>query len=945
MEELEPRLLLSADAASVLGATAALQDADLQSAAPLVASDATQGTEAPATEVQRRELIIIDPATPDYQRLLAELGTEAADGTEREVVLLRPGEDGVAQISDILSRYTDLSAIHLISHGADGEILLGNGVLDLDGVLANARAIQDWGQALAADGDLLIYGCNVAADGVGQTLIDTLSRLTCADVAASDDVTGSPNLGADWDLEYAAGNVETSIAVNARLQQNWHGLLAAPVAVSDAYAVNEDSTLIVAPSTSNLSHWWKLDEGGSSQTAADSGSLANSGTLGSTAGVDAADPAWTTGYVGGAALDFDGTSDYVATTSTELKTASQFTLSAWFQTDITTGAHHILWQGYTGGNGYGNGGSTSPATSEMSLSIGSFNASYDNKIVFFLGYDVPPTTANSIFIASASNFTDTAGWHHVAVTVADVGGGVMSASLYIDGKLEGSDTGTENDRSIWNALRIGAPDAAQRFFDGRIDEVRVYQTALSAPQVQAIAQAGVLQNDTDADGDELTVNRTPVAGPTNGVLVLNSDGSFSYTPNPNFAGIDAFTYEVSDGNGGSAQATVTINVTAVNDAPAGADRTVTTLEDAAYTFAASDFGFTDPIDSPANALLGVKISTLPGTGTLTNNGAAVTAGQTISLTDINLNRLAFTPAANANGAGYASFTFQVQDDGGTGNGGVDLDATPNTITVNVTAVNDAPLLAAIEGAALSYTENAAAIAITATLTLSDPDNANLASATIQITGNYVNGEDVLSFTNTAGITGNWNAVSGTLTLTGSDTVANYQAALRAVRYVNTSDNPSTLARTVSFIANDGTANSNTVTRNITVTAVNDPPVTTPVTLTAIAEDSGARLITQAELLANATDVDGPSLTATSLAISSGLGSLVNNGDGTWTFTPALNDDTGVSFSYTVTDGSLSAAGSATLDITPVNDAPVTTPVTLTAIASSRPRCAAMQPSS
>ncbi len=123
-----------------------------------------------------------------------------------------------------------------------------------------------------------------------------------------------------------------------------------------------------------------------------------------------------------------------------------------------------------------------------------------------------------------------------------------------------------------------------------------------------------------------------------------------------------------------------------------------------------------------------------------------------------------------------------------------------------------------------------------------------------------------------------------------------------------------------YKANDGTANSNIATVNLTVTAVNDAPTTSVVTLAAIGEDSGA-VITQAQLLANASDVDGPSLTATSLAIASGNGTLHDNGNGTWTYTPALNDDTGVSFSYTVTDGALTAAGSATLDITPVNDAP------------------------
>jgi hypothetical protein len=134
---------------------------------------------------------------------------------------------------------------------------------------------------------------------------------------------------------------------------------------------------------------------------------------------------------------------------------------------------------------------------------------------------------------------------------------------------------------------------------------------------------------------------------------------------------------------------LTVNVTAVNDAPQGADNTVTTLEDTAYTFSAADFGFSDANDSPANNLLAVKLTTLPSAGALTHNGLAVSLGQSVAVADINAGRLVFTPAANANGGGYASFTFQVQDDGGTANG-VDLDPTPNTLTVNVTAVNDAP---------------------------------------------------------------------------------------------------------------------------------------------------------------------------------------------------------------------------------------------------------------
>ena len=111
---------------------------------------------------------------------------------------------------------------------------------------------------------------------------------------------------------------------------------------------------------------------------------------------------------------------------------------------------------------------------------------------------------------------------------------------------------------------------------------------------------------------------------------------------------------------------------------------------------------------------------------------------------------------------------------------------------------------------------------------------------------------------------------------------------------------------------------------VTVNPVNDAPTTAPVTLAPIAEDSGARLITQAELLANATDVEGNALTATGLAIAAGSGALVDNGNGTWTYTPARNDDTAVAFSYAISDGTASVAGSATVDIAAVNDPPVNT---------------------
>src|SRR5262249_869692 len=177
-------------------------------------------------------------------------------------------------------------------------------------------------------------------------------------------------------------------------------------------------------------------------------------------------------------------------------------------------------------------------------------------------------------------------------------------------------------------------------------------------------------------------------------------GLLVYTPNapdPTGAGFDSFTFQVQD-DGGTANGgidtdqsanTLTVDIVGANQAPSGTDNTKTILEDHTYTFAAVDFGFRDA-DPPADHFQAVEITTLPGGGTLTDNNIAVTAGQFVSVADITGGKLVFTPTANANGTPETSFTFQVQDDGGTANGGVDTDQSANTFTFNVTSVNDAP---------------------------------------------------------------------------------------------------------------------------------------------------------------------------------------------------------------------------------------------------------------
>ncbi|MDE8651299.1 cadherin domain-containing protein [Novosphingobium album (ex Liu et al. 2023)] len=174
------------------------------------------------------------------------------------------------------------------------------------------------------------------------------------------------------------------------------------------------------------------------------------------------------------------------------------------------------------------------------------------------------------------------------------------------------------------------------------------------------------------------------------VRAIGYDNSADDTPT---AGARTITWTLTDNdgtaNGGAETTTVTSTVTVVpvNDAPAGADDTVTGAQDTAYTFAAADFGFSD-VDGDAFA--GVKITALPADGELRLSNVAVTLNQVIAISDITGGNLTFVPVAGESGTGYASFDFAVIDDGGTANGGIDTDATPNTITIDVTPADLAP---------------------------------------------------------------------------------------------------------------------------------------------------------------------------------------------------------------------------------------------------------------
>ncbi len=333
------------------------------------------------------------------------------------------------------------------------------------------------------------------------------------------------------------------------------------------------------------------------------------------------------------------------------------------------------------------------------------------------------------------------------------------------------------------------------------------------------------------------------------VIAVADLGNLVNTPpaDANGNGLASFTFSVQDSAGAfdAAPNTVTVDVTAVNDAPTGADNTITTSEDTAHTFAAADFGFSD-VDT-GDTLQAVRIDTVPGMGTLQLSGVDVTAGQVIAAA--NLGNLVYTPPADANGSGLTSFTFSVQDSGNA------FDAAPNTITVDVTAVNDPPTLSNLDGDTVTFTEDGVPVALDqngdATVSVVDLPDFDGGNVTVAISAHNVPGEDLLLIDTSGGVAlsagvtvGSVVSVGGTdigtitsdgqngadlvVALNANSTGPLVQTLVRALHYSNTDTvSPDVTPRTVTVTIDDGDGG---VTPGADVTvnvaAVNDLPGTT-----------------------------------------------------------------------------------------------------------------------
>ncbi|MFC1547207.1 Ig-like domain-containing protein [Candidatus Neomarinimicrobiota bacterium] len=543
----------------------------------------------------------------------------------------------------------------------------------------------------------------------------------------------------------------------------------------------------------------------------------------------------------------------------------------------------------------------------------------------------------------------------VAITLngSDVDGDPLTYSV-ITGPVNGQFTGTAPDLVyVPNSNFNGQDSFTFQVEDGQASDQAAVSISVDAVNDPPVAMAddaaadedipvtiAVLANDSDPDGDDLSVES--IALGSNGTVTQNPDGTVTYNPNANFNGSDSFGYTISDGNGGSDDAIVSITVTAVNDAPVAQDDAFDAVEDTELIVNAPGVLANDE-DLDQDNLTAVLVAA-PGTGTLNLNADG---------------SFTYSPAPGYNG--NVNFTYAASDG--------DL-SDEGTVTIDVAAVNDPPL--AVDDEASTDEDTQATIAVLAND--SDPDGDDLSVESIAQGSNgtvTLNTDGTLSYTPAADFNG---SDSFTYTISDGEGGSASAAVNVTVNPVNdppladnleiTTDEDTRVSVTLSgtdpergglgytivtypangnlsgvnpnrlrfayiphdnyfgtdlftYTVNDGELNSETATVSIIVVAVNDPPLA--VDDEAVADEDTPATIS---VLTNDSDPENDALAVASITQGSN-GSVTLNTDGTVTYSPNANFNGSDSFGYTISDGNGGSDDAAvSITITAVNDAPV-----------------------
>ncbi len=685
----------------------------------------------------RKEIVFIDSGVDNYQTIV-----DAIDSS-KSIYLIDSNENGFEKMQNALQGQTDVDAVHIIGHASAGQVVLGNSILNADTINSFSNTLQSIRNSLTQDGDLLFYGCNLAQGEQGKLLLQQIGNITQADIAASDDITGK---GGDWELEHNYGIVETN----------------------GIEVVDYNSSL--------------LQTGISSLT----GFVENTGTN-LRAGTNDA------GTAASASNHTDGNKPFVIT----------------YERTVTSGSFTFYNNSNTGSGFEENNSGVQTAGPTITSNTTTVNAASTNMNVYYVyatensgRNDVRSVTFEGEIKGVWFNMNNIVSYSGVSKSGAtyhnDSQHGSGNQNAYSTEKLKWNwgtnitdSSKPSGHKSDWfgvdtdsNTLYVGFNNGNQHG-----DIIRVFTDAGNNPPVavddtdsvnedatvtKTSSQNDALNDDSDADGDTITVTQikpssgsnsavssgssynssgTTVTG-TYGQLTIGADGSYTYTANQPAADAldegtggnasdtvtDVFVYTISDGNL-TDTANITITITGVNDTPTAVNDFGAVTEDSTITINNGESGNLsgsydthdehsgdilsnddDDDASPNHTVTAVRIGSTAGSGTAGTVGSALTGtyGQLTLNANGSYSYTANQDAADALDVGdtvsdYFNYTMDDEHEA----------TSTAVIRIYVLGANDTPVAQNDEGL---ITEGS-------TLTVSNGDNANV-SGSYDATGEH-----------------------------------------------------------------------------------------------------------------------------------------------------------------------------------------------------------------
>ncbi|WP_169816637.1 DUF4347 domain-containing protein [Rhodovibrio salinarum] len=914
---LEPRLLLDAAAAATAADTAedgggsdgsTDTSAVDQGDAPHT-SKAAAGDELAAQTLAKGagELVFIDTGVSGWETL-----ADAVDPSA-ELVLVDANADGLQVMADTLSGRSEVQAVHVVGHGAVGAFQLGRATVTTESLSNYSAQIEAVGNALSAEGDILLYGCYVGADGAGSAFLQALADATGADVSASEDLTGASNLGGDWDLEAAVGSVEASSLIDsssgftgtlAVSDENFDGrgfidVTSPSTTIGDWIFGASASNRMATPSQAEAPYNLNVDEGASDRNLVwnINGLNLTDFYFTSADGSDFTLSSFDFGAGSGSSmsLTISGLRDGSTVVSAE---------SVNLSSSDSTGNITYTQKGSTSGGDYGTltFGAAFNNVDRINFSFSAAAVPEIDNITVSLSDTTAPTLTSierqtpSTGVTNADSLTFRAtfseGVQNVSTDDFTVSGGStasvtgvsqVNATTY-DVTVSGGDLAAfEGTVGLDVASGQDIADTAGNAFGGAepaTDETYTLDNtapSLSVPDLVTASDSG------SSDSDDLTSDTTPTVEYTaetgttveidwddgNGFVAAGTGNGSAQQATLASAyasdGAKTITVRATDGAGNVSSQTHTITLD--TQAPTVATNTgVSVNEGGTVTVGSSALAASDTVDTDANLVFNLTGTTH---GALALNGSTLSNGNTFTQADIDNNRITFVHDGSETTSG--SFAFTVQDTAGNVLGG-------QSASVSVTLQNDNTPVASNDTDTTNENSSISRNAANGVIDPNDTDGDTNASLSVTTVNNGTT--SVGAGVQIAGDNGGLFTINadGSYAFDPNGEFDDLASGSRATA--------------VTYTLSDG-ATSDTATLTVTVTGLNDAPTLTggTATLSGTDENTTSGGTTVASILTDTGYADADTGASSGIAVTgvSANGTWQYSTDGTvWTAFGAVN---------------------------------------------------------